>query len=1173
MLFASSHGIHTLRLASATSRRLHGKGGSEYADSIQLGIEALENRDMFAATVTFQTSFGSFDVELFDDVAPATVANFLNYVNRGDYRDSIFHRSVPGFIVQGGGFKTDFSRVNQVGPVVNEFQRSNVRGTIAMAKLGGDPNSATNQWFFNLANNSANLDNQNGGFTVFGQVLGNGMAILDQIAALPRFNFSQITAAGPNRDAFTDLPLSNYTQANLPTLPTTQQLVRVTDIALKPTNGNTASISGQIFDDRNANGVRDTNELGIAGRQVFLDANNNGFFDSGERNTLTNSNGEYTLLELPAGNYVVRPTKGLNTASTTAISANVTLTQGQRRSAVDFGQTDVNSPNPVALNAISDTGISASDRITRRNNADASNNLVFTVNGVTPGATVRLNVSGLGQIAEGVATGSSITLTTNGTLRIPDGSRAVTATQTLAGQTSPNSQGVIVTIDTTAPVSTANAPDATANNPYSFTASSTDANGPLQYALVSGPLGLTISSTTAAVSWTPSIAQVGAATFTVRATDSAGNSSERTYNLNVRAPNQRPLALADVYEAVEDVTLDIPALRGVLVNDNDPESNPITAVVRQPPANGQLTLNADGSFRYIPKANFNGRDSFTYAAQDAFGASDAVRVDINVLAQPDLPQGVADRYAFQEGRSLIVSALQGLLANDINLDNAQLRVELITPPASGELQLREDGSFTFTPPSGFSGVTSFSYRLVGGGAGEAAVSVTLTGVAVNDPPVGAADLYSVNEDEVLAVGAATGVLKNDSDPDSANLRVQIAASPTHGQLLLNPDGSFQYIPGANFFGQDQFSYRISDGENLSEPVVVTIEVVAVDDAPEFLNVAPITIAVGSPLSLQTRLQDLDSNLNGFFYQLDQGAPAGLVIDPVTGNLTWAPDASFLGLQEARVLAISTLNGETLASLELQLNVTDTGLQIFSRIEGSGEASFLPPPPIRVSSPALTQLPRSVEAPSTAVTEAPAPQPLIRFAMQLARKREEDDVDADTPLNPESKASGEADEAETEANRTRNKPNTSSNSESSATQEETEAQATSSDRQASAHSSNDPRQKSEALPEQGQNTHEGMPAPTLQSRFSISQEAWQLSAWAFEKSDLKTVNGQSDPTDFSSFEGPVVSDASLQEDSLPAGPIYSAASLVLASVLTWPAKPRRKRRKVLPGVWEPLTGEI
>ena len=99
-----------------------------------------------ATTARLQTSVGSIDILLYDNAAPGTVANFLNYVNSGKYNNSFIHRSDPGFIIQGGGFvwndsTSNISSVATNAPIANEFSasRSNRRGTIAMAKIGGGP--------------------------------------------------------------------------------------------------------------------------------------------------------------------------------------------------------------------------------------------------------------------------------------------------------------------------------------------------------------------------------------------------------------------------------------------------------------------------------------------------------------------------------------------------------------------------------------------------------------------------------------------------------------------------------------------------------------------------------------------------------------------------------------------------------------------------------------------------------------------------------------------------------------------------------------------------------------------------------------------------------------------------------------------------------------------------
>ena len=157
-----------------------------------------------ATIVQFQTVMGDFQVNLYDKTTPETVKNFLAYVKADAYKNSVIHRSVPGFIIQGGGFqypnKSPLLPIEQKPAAMNEPIYANKRGTIAMAKLADDANSATNQWFFNLADNRSNLDSQNKGFTVFGEVEGNGMAIIDAMAKLTIFNMGGVFSAFPLRN-------------------------------------------------------------------------------------------------------------------------------------------------------------------------------------------------------------------------------------------------------------------------------------------------------------------------------------------------------------------------------------------------------------------------------------------------------------------------------------------------------------------------------------------------------------------------------------------------------------------------------------------------------------------------------------------------------------------------------------------------------------------------------------------------------------------------------------------------------------------------------------------------------------------------------------------------------------------------------------------------------------
>ncbi len=170
------------------------------------GMEVIDDQ-----VVRFTSQFNSggsvpvvLDMALFSNRTPVTRLNFLKYVSDGDYVNSFIHRSVPGFVIQGGAsniFNGTIGSVPTDPPIVNEFGISNTLGTISMAKLGGNPNSATSQWFVSLGANTDILDPQNGGFTVFGRMtrstFGNAQTFGDP-STFPTFNYG---------DIYTELPL------------------------------------------------------------------------------------------------------------------------------------------------------------------------------------------------------------------------------------------------------------------------------------------------------------------------------------------------------------------------------------------------------------------------------------------------------------------------------------------------------------------------------------------------------------------------------------------------------------------------------------------------------------------------------------------------------------------------------------------------------------------------------------------------------------------------------------------------------------------------------------------------------------------------------------------------------------------------------------------------------
>ena len=145
-------------------------------------------------TVVFVTSEGNLTVELNREAAPITVANFLRYVAKAQYNNTIFHRLVPGFVIQGGGYDAEFSDKPSYETIVNESGNGllNTYGTIAMAREH-EPHTATRQFFFNLNDNtSLNPDDGDWGYAVFGRIT-KGLDVLEKLAALESLPFDEKT--------------------------------------------------------------------------------------------------------------------------------------------------------------------------------------------------------------------------------------------------------------------------------------------------------------------------------------------------------------------------------------------------------------------------------------------------------------------------------------------------------------------------------------------------------------------------------------------------------------------------------------------------------------------------------------------------------------------------------------------------------------------------------------------------------------------------------------------------------------------------------------------------------------------------------------------------------------------------------------------------------------------
>lgn len=184
---------------------------------LPITIKAANGAVLYTTTLTVLqpqvavvTSMGNIVMELNPTAAPVTVNNFLTYVSSGYYSRTLFHRVIPGFVIQAGGYTTGLvSKAGQLAPIALESNNglSNVRGSLAMARTS-DPNSATSEFFVNLVDNTT-LDYQNvanPGYAVFGKVV-SGLSVVDAIASVPTGTFGGIVPNVPNTDVTITLAL------------------------------------------------------------------------------------------------------------------------------------------------------------------------------------------------------------------------------------------------------------------------------------------------------------------------------------------------------------------------------------------------------------------------------------------------------------------------------------------------------------------------------------------------------------------------------------------------------------------------------------------------------------------------------------------------------------------------------------------------------------------------------------------------------------------------------------------------------------------------------------------------------------------------------------------------------------------------------------------------------
>jgi hypothetical protein len=362
-----------------------------------------------------------------------------------------------------------------------------------------------------------------------------------------------------------------------------------------------------------------------------------------------------------------------------------------------------------------------------------------------------------------------------------------------------------------------------------------------------------------------------------------------TMTVAIHGDNSAPTANDDEIGGSEDQ----PISGNVLDNDSDPDGDSLVVDAQSIDTlnGGHVELQSDGSFVYTPAANYFGSDSFAYVVRDDFGHASQAMVTLSISAVNDSPVLADDAYSGSEDTPITGSVLDN--DSDIDGDIIHAVADTIATAQGGVVEMREDGSFAYTPATNFHGEDSFVYQATDGASDWVSATVYLTVASVNDDPIATDDASSGDEDSAIS----GNVLDNDTDPDGDALSVDADSFDTAlgGHVELSADGTFTYTPPADYFGSDSFTYVVRDGNGGSAQATVVLDIQSVNDAPTIVGDAYLGFEDGQIFG---NVLDNDFDTEGDTLTVEVGtfatAQGGTVELQTDGSFVYTPAASFHG---------------------------------------------------------------------------------------------------------------------------------------------------------------------------------------------------------------------------------------------------------------------------------------
>ena len=392
----------------------------------------------------------------------------------------------------------------------------------------------------------------------------------------------------------------------------------------------------------------------------------------------------------------------------------------------------------------------------------------------------------------------------------------------------------------------------------------------------------------------PDLNFFGSDSFTYKTSDVYGSSDSATVNLTITSVNDAPIGIADNYFVNEDNTLIANSVNnnvGVLSNDTDEENDTLTAVLVSNVSNGNLILSSDGTFQYTPNANYFGNDEFTYKANDKFLETDTTKVSISINSVNDEPVSSDISVTTDEDTQKEIT----LSASDV--DGDALVYSVVDQPSNGSVTI-SGSTATYKPASNYNGNDSFTYRVYDGTVNSNTATVSITVTPIDDAPIALPDFYTTQENIPITIFSNVGIISNDIEVESQELTINLIDDVSHGLLNLEPDGSFEYTPATDYFGEDTFTYTISDGLLVSDTTTVTIEILETNYPPVTSDISRSTTE-DTPVDIKLLATDQNDDNISFKINLNPSNGSLFINEDI---VTYSPDADFYGVDSLKYYA-------------------------------------------------------------------------------------------------------------------------------------------------------------------------------------------------------------------------------------------------------------------------------